>query len=146
MAGSERPEGSLLFWVEWRESCDVHPMAAPASQLQERAGGLRHYEGTGGTDTHFTAMQLLTASTPKSLIYVLILESFFILTRNSSAPKFGINQKTSSEVSRHQEERKQFLSAPLFVWWKFWSRNFTLNSFPWFQQRKCLSSGRIGTN
>lgn len=67
VAGSERPEVSLLLRVEWREPCDVHQMAAPASCLHRRPGALRGCEGAGMACTHLTAMHLLAASTQNRL-------------------------------------------------------------------------------
>lgn len=137
VAGSEWRQGSLLLRVEWWDSCDIHQMAVQASHLHERSGALRRYEGAGTPCTHFTATQINNCINPKSLTYVLIKESFVILSWNSFAPKFGINHKRSSEVRRHQKGRKHFPSYSLLkflVWWKVWSRNFTLNSFPWFRQ------------
>lgn len=49
MAGSEWPEGSLLFWVERWDSCDIHQMAAQTSHLHEWSRGLCCYEGAGIT-------------------------------------------------------------------------------------------------
>lgn len=99
VAGSERPEGSLLLRVEWRDPGDIHGMAAWPAHLHERSGGLCHYEGTGTACTPCTECKLTAAATHNLLIQA----PFLILSWNSSAPKFGICQKTSSAVRRHQK-------------------------------------------